>query len=69
MALDYEKYGHNDDYAVKLTQNNPEFKNGCTGYESYYADLLAYWRKIYNPTTTDYRNYFVGMPNPQKPEE
>lgn len=69
MALDYEKYGHNDDYAVKLAQNNPEFKNGCTGYESYYADLLAYWRKIYNPTTTDYKNYFVGMPNPQKPEE
>jgi hypothetical protein len=62
MALDYQQYGHNDNYAVKLAQLNPEYQNGRTGYESYYADFLAEdgWRSIYNPASEDSKNFFVG---------
>lgn len=60
MACDYMQYGHDDDYAVRLAKNNPEYQNGCTGYESYYSDFLAYWRFIYDPTSTDADNYYVN---------
>lgn len=60
MALDYEKYGHNDDYAVRLAQLNSQYVYGRTGYESYYADFIKYWRDIYNPTSTNSSKYYVG---------
>lgn len=69
MALDYEKYGHNDDYAVKLAKLNPQYAYGRTGYESYYADFLAYWRDIYNPLATDSDKYYVGKDGSSLPEK
>ena len=59
MALDYQKYGHDDDYAVRLAKANPQYKYGRTGYESYYADLLAFWRDLYDPTSEDSEKYFI----------
>lgn len=59
MALDYQKYGHDDDYAIRLAKANPQYKYGRTGYESYYADMLAYWRDLYDPKSTDNTKYFV----------
>lgn len=69
MALDYEKYGHNDDYAVKLAKLNPQYPYGRTGYESYYADFLAYWRDIYDPLATDSDKYYVGKGGTALPEK
>lgn len=60
MANDYMKYGHDDNYVVRLAKANPQFQNGVTGYESYYTDFLAYWRDIYDPFSADYTKYFVN---------
>lgn len=59
MACDYQQYGHDDDYAIRLAKLNPTYKNGQTGYESYYADMLLYWRDIYNPMSEDEDKYYV----------
>lgn len=55
MALDYYAHNQDEDFAVKLQSNNPKagFKDGKTGYETYYPDLQAYWRELYNPLETD----------------
>lgn len=60
MACDYMQYGHDDNYAVRLARLNPQYQNGCTGYESYYTDFLAYWRDIYDPFSDDFEKYYVN---------
>ena len=50
MALDYRKYGHLDDFKLKVARANPElYSTGRTGYEQYYIDLEGFWRDLYNP--------------------
>jgi hypothetical protein len=50
MALDYMKYGNDDDFLIRLGSNNASFyPTGNTGYECYYTDLLGFWRTIYDP--------------------
>ena len=49
MAIDYYDHAHDDDYFIVLYANNPWFPYGKTGYESYYTDLLEFWRGLYNP--------------------
>ena len=60
MALDYMAHSYEDDFEVVLARNNPEFVRGITGYESYYKDLLAFWRLLYDPKTDDNIGFFVG---------
>ena len=52
MALDYNANCHNDDFMIKIYQNNEGVINedGTTGYESYYTDLEGFWRTLYNPS-------------------
>jgi len=33
MALDYRKYGHLDNFELKVAQANPHYPSGKTGYE------------------------------------
>ena len=50
MALDYRKYYFtDDDFLFKIAENNPQYKQGKTGYEQYYIDLEGFWRLLYNP--------------------
>lgn len=50
MALDYRKHNHDDDFEVRIAQNNPDdYPTGQTGYEPYYIDLEGFWRQLYNP--------------------
>lgn len=50
MALDYNKYGHLDNFEQKVAQANPElYPSGRTGYEQYYIDMQGFWRQLYNP--------------------
>lgn len=53
MALDYFKYGQEDDFLIKIKNNNYIydeflFPNGYTGYEQYYTDMEGFWRQLYN---------------------
>ena len=49
MALDYRKYGHLDDFQLKVAEANPiEYPTGITGYEQYYIDLEGFWRQLYS---------------------
>lgn len=51
MALDYYKYGHNDDFLATIGANNRTvYPAGYTGYEQYYADMEGFWRELYDPT-------------------
>lgn len=50
MAKDYRQNGHEDDFNVRLKENNGlEYPTGYTGYEQYYTDLEGFWRQLYNP--------------------
>lgn len=50
MALDYYKYGHLDDFELKVAAANPTlYPLGVTGYEQYYIDLQGFWRQLYDP--------------------
>lgn len=50
MALDYFAHGNEDDFEIKVRNNNLDYyPNGLTGYEQYYTDLQGFWRYIYNP--------------------
>lgn len=60
MAQDYMTHSHDDDFEIVLSRNNPEYIHGITGYEQYYTDLLAFWRLIYDPKSTDTTAYYVG---------
>ena len=62
MALDYRKYGHLDDFALKVAEKNPDlYFSGKTGYEQYYIDLEGFWRDLYNPEIE-----YVIVTNPQE---
>lgn len=57
MAKDYYQHHLEDDYAIRLRQNNiikykglNLYPNGRTGYEQYYHDIEAFWRTLYFPT-------------------
>lgn len=57
MALDYNKYGHLENFEHKVAKANPEFyPTGKTGYEQYYIDLEGFWRQLYNPFLTEEKN-------------
>ena len=56
MALDYRKHNHDDDFYIKLRNNNGLDLNnqwyypaGKTGYEQYYVDMEGFWRQLYCP--------------------
>lgn len=51
MAIDYNAHCHEDDFMVKVYNNNEGLFNedGTTGYESYYTDMEGFWRDLYNP--------------------
>ena len=54
MALDYFKYNQDDDFLIKVRDNNfiandYLYPLGKTGYEQYYTDIQGFWRDLYNP--------------------
>ena len=59
MALDHLALGEEDDFAVKLLENNKWCLNGITGYEYFYVDLLYSWRKLYKIEKIDDKFAFV----------
>lgn len=57
MALDYMDHQGEDDFLLKVAENNISvedgesyYPTGYTGYEHYYTDILGFWRTLYNPT-------------------
>ena len=46
MALDENKYGRKSDFRTQMLNNNGYLS---TGYEQYYADMLGFWRQLYDP--------------------
>lgn len=52
MAIDFYRHNEEPSYLLELEARNPQFLNGKTGYEQYYADLEAFWRQLYNPAPT-----------------
>lgn len=60
MSVDYLQHNHDDDFEVQIARNNPQFKNGKTGYEQYYVDINGFWRLLYDPYSTDSETYYVG---------
>ena len=52
MAQDWQDHKQEASFYYEIAKNNPEYINGITGYEQYYADLLAFWRLLYNPNDT-----------------
>lgn len=59
MAQDYYDHNHEDDYEIKLHELNPTYPFGKTGYETYYEDILGFWRYLYDPESTDNDIYVV----------
>ena len=49
MALDYRKCHTFDDFLYYITEANPQYPFGRTGYEQYYIDLEGFWRTLYDP--------------------
>ena len=50
MAKDYNRHHLDEDYYVKLANNNyGRYMNNKTGYEQYYTDLEGFWRQLYCP--------------------
>ena len=50
MAEDYNDHHLDEDYYVKMAENNyGNYMNGKTGYEQYYIDMDAFWRELYDP--------------------
>lgn len=54
MAIDFYAHGQDTDFLIQLSQYNPQFINGKTGYEQYYIDIQAFWRQIYDPQPDDW---------------
>lgn len=57
MALDYMEHQGEDDFLLRVAENNIDvhtkesyYPMGYTGYEPYYTDILGFWRTLYNPT-------------------
>lgn len=56
MAKDYRKHNHEDNFYVRVRQNNGKdssgewrYPNGTTSYEPFYIDLEGFWRQLYCP--------------------
>lgn len=56
MAKDYYKHNQDDNFYSQVMLNNGydsdggfHYPNGITGYEQYYADIVGFWRELYNP--------------------
>lgn len=65
MALDYYKYGQNEDFEYEIIKNNyPYYQTGQTGYESYYIDLQGFWRQLYDPNGDSELYYSVTDSHP-----
>ena len=69
MAQDYYDYNHEDSYEVELHKNNPDYPFGKTGYETYYEDMLGFWRLLYNPQSTDNETYVLNKEEDWSEEE
>ena len=54
MAKDFSQFNSKSNYLNAITEANPYFPKGKTGYEQYYSDLLGFWRQLYNPNPTSY---------------
>ena len=65
MAKDYYDHNHEDDFEIKLYNNNkPRYQLGKTGYETYYEDIMGFWRPcLYNPESTDNEKYVLEKEN------
>ena len=51
MAADYFKHYHDEDFLIKVGQNNPNhYPTGHTGYEQYYTDIQGFWRQLFDPS-------------------
>ena len=53
MSQDYFQNHRKEDFFTVISNYNPEFLLGVTGYEAYYEDLDAFWRQLYNPSPSD----------------
>lgn len=54
MALDYYKHNTEDEFELRLRENNIQYyPTGQTGYEKYYIDIQGFWRQLYNPFFSD----------------
>lgn len=50
MQKDYRQHHFDDDFILRIIENNPEhYPTGQTGYEQYYIDLEGFWRQLYYP--------------------
>ena len=61
MAKDYYQYNFLDDFEIKIIDANREngnYQTGRTGYEQYYADIIGFWRNLYNPNAGQNQNQF-----------
>ena len=66
MALDYFKYNQDDDFLIKVRDNNfiandYLYPLGKTGYEQYYTDIQGFWRDLYNPNPEVKRETIGGI--------
>lgn len=52
MAEDYMQHNYSPSFRNMLKEKNPSYKDGKTGYEQYYTDILGFWRQVYNPHPT-----------------
>lgn len=57
MALDYRQHNHDDDFLIRIRENNSMddegewyYPTGYTGYEQYYVDIEGFWRQLYDGT-------------------
>lgn len=57
MALDYRQHNHDDDFLIRIRENNGvddegewRYPTGYTGYEQYYVDMEGFWRQLYDGT-------------------
>ena len=72
MALDYYKYGQEEDFLITVQNNNrfqdwisgeivyDPYPGGKTGYEQYYIDMQGFWRQLYNPDAKPEYKYEGG---------
>lgn len=50
----YDKlYKANSSWVIPLTITGDKVTDAQTGYETYYSDMLAFWRDLYNPSPED----------------
>lgn len=50
MQKDFRKHHREDDFILKIIENNKDiYPTGVTGYEPFYVDLEGFWRQLYYP--------------------